>query len=123
MRLSHKTKSAQKSSQTFGQICFFSSELIAGQLNSPANWLQNWLRRPKTQKTTPKDGLKCPEYREEVAEPTGLEPATSDVTGRRSNQLNYDSAIKLLIFKCGPPLLRRLGLVGTEGLEPTTSTL
>lgn len=27
-----------------------------------------------------------------MAEPTGLEPATSDVTGRRSNQLNYDSA-------------------------------
>src|SRR4051794_35095341 len=24
-----------------------------------------------------------------LAEPTGLEPATSDVTGRRSNQLNY----------------------------------
>ena len=24
-----------------------------------------------------------------MAEPTGLEPATSDVTGRRSNQLNY----------------------------------
>ena len=30
----------------------------------------------------------------ELAEPTGLEPATSDVTGRRSNQLNYDSAWK-----------------------------
>ena len=30
-----------------------------------------------------------------MAEPTGLEPATSDVTGRRSNQLNYDSAEKL----------------------------
>jgi hypothetical protein len=30
----------------------------------------------------------------ELAEPTGLEPATSDVTGRRSNQLNYDSAFK-----------------------------
>ena len=29
-----------------------------------------------------------------MAEPTGLEPATSDVTGRRSNQLNYDSASK-----------------------------
>jgi hypothetical protein len=29
-----------------------------------------------------------------VAEPTGFEPATSDVTGRRSNQLNYDSADK-----------------------------
>ena len=25
-----------------------------------------------------------------MAGPTGLEPATSDVTGRRSNQLNYD---------------------------------
>jgi hypothetical protein len=29
-----------------------------------------------------------------MAEPTGFEPATSDVTGRRSNQLNYDSAVK-----------------------------
>ena len=29
-----------------------------------------------------------------LAEPTGFEPATSDVTGRRSNQLNYDSAVK-----------------------------
>lgn len=37
-----------------------------------------------------------------MAEPTGLEPATSDVTGRRSNQLNYDSALSnrsiLLIY-------------------------
>ena len=30
-----------------------------------------------------------------MAEPTGLEPATSDVTGRRSNQLNYDSALNI----------------------------
>ena len=30
-----------------------------------------------------------------MAEPTGLEPATSDVTGRRSNQLNYDSALRI----------------------------
>jgi hypothetical protein len=44
-----------------------------------------------------------------MAEPTGLEPATSDVTGRRSNQLNYDSELKLL--------------VGTNGLEPLTSSL
>jgi hypothetical protein len=34
-----------------------------------------------------------------MAEPTGLEPATSDVTGRRSNQLNYDSAKLFSIFK------------------------
>lgn len=33
-----------------------------------------------------------------MAEPTGLEPATSDVTGRRSNQLNYDSAISKTCF-------------------------
>ena len=46
-----------------------------------------------------------------MAEPTGLEPATSDVTGRRSNQLNYDSAKEL--FR----------LVGTEGFEPPTSSL
>ncbi len=34
-----------------------------------------------------------------MAEPTGLEPATSDVTGRRSNQLNYDSAENLKFSK------------------------
>jgi hypothetical protein len=34
-----------------------------------------------------------------LAEPTGLEPATSDVTGRRSNQLNYDSALKLKLAR------------------------
>ena len=35
---------------------------------------------------------------------TGLEPATSDVTGRRSNQLNYHPA----------------RVVGGEGFEPST---
>ncbi len=29
------------------------------------------------------------DYKERLAGTTGLEPATSDVTGRRSNQLNY----------------------------------
>jgi hypothetical protein len=47
-----------------------------------------------------------------MAEPTGLEPATSDVTGRRSNQLNYDSALS-----------KPNGVIGTVGLEPTTFTL
>ena len=51
-----------------------------------------------------------------MAEPTGLEPATSDVTGRRSNQLNYDSA-RTLNFQVGAYV------VGTEGFEPPTSTL
>ena len=36
-----------------------------------------------------------------MAGPTGLEPATSNVTGWRSNQLNYDpgEAFQILSFK------------------------
>ena len=37
-----------------------------------------------------------------VAEPTGLEPATSDVTGRRSNQLNYVPAAYVRRITQGP---------------------
>ena len=48
-----------------------------------------------------------------MAERTGLEPATSGVTGQHSNQLNYRSALKLL----------KLGLVGAEGFEPPTLAL
>jgi hypothetical protein len=34
-----------------------------------------------------------------MAGTTGLEPATSDVTGRRSNQLNYVPALSRRQFK------------------------
>jgi hypothetical protein len=43
----------------------------------------------------------------QVAEWTGLEPATPGVTGRYSNQLNYHS----------------ITLVGAEGIEPPTFAL
>ncbi len=44
-----------------------------------------------------------------MAEWTGLEPATPDVTGRYSNQLNYHSELR--------------NLVGVVGIEPTTLAL
>jgi hypothetical protein len=45
-----------------------------------------------------------------LAGPTGLEPATSDVTGQRSSQLNYDPAYLVC-------------MVGGTGLEPVTPSL
>ena len=47
-----------------------------------------------------------------VADRTGLEPATSGVTGRHSNQLNYRS--ETLLFAI---------LVGGTGIEPVTLAL
>ena len=46
-----------------------------------------------------------------MADRTGLEPATSGVTGRHSNQLNYRSA---KAFN---------NLVGGTGIEPVTLAL
>ncbi len=52
-----------------------------------------------------------------MADRTGLEPATSGVTGRHSNQLNYRSA-KLTR---GKPLCSKV--VGGTGVEPVTYAL
>ncbi len=47
---------------------------------------------------------------EGVARLTGLEPATSGVTGRHSNRLSYNP-----LFYCN-----QFELVGDDGLEPPT---
>ena len=51
----------------------------------------------------------------ELAEWTGLEPATPGVTGRYSNQLNYHSRLR-----AGS---RPVHLVGADGIEPPTFAL
>ena len=62
-----------------------------------------------------------------MAEWTGLEPATSGVTGQHSNRLNYHSAET---DKFSGPLAasqhfreKPLDLVGTEGIEPPTRSV
>ena len=47
-----------------------------------------------------------------MADRTGLEPATSGVTGRHSNQLNYRSTLMTI---------REVTLADRTGLEPATS--
>jgi hypothetical protein len=59
-----------------------------------------------------------PSFNHLLAERTGLEPATSGVTGRHSNQLNYHS--KLLFTFCKPRCFRWVFMVGDTGLEPVT---
>ena len=56
-----------------------------------------------------------------MAEWTGLEPATSGVTGQHSNRLNYHSAELTMIT--GLKNSRKLFLVGTEGIEPPTRSV
>ena len=57
-----------------------------------------------------------------LAEWTGLEPATSGVTGQHSNRLNYHSAEN---ENCNGHLrcLQYLFVVGAEGIEPPTRSL
>ena len=55
-----------------------------------------------------------------MAEWTGLEPATSGVTGQHSNRLNYHSAEPEIIQG---PIRACNTLVGAEGIEPPTLSL
>ena len=70
---------------------------------------------------------------EKLAEWTGLEPATSGVTGQHSNQLNYHSAFCNFTTRCcwlttasgsdwpsNVHRRNRQNLVGAEGFEPPT---
>lgn len=65
-----------------------------------------------------------------LAGATGLEPATSDVTGRRSNQLNY-APKSILDFRLQISDLKstiripqsEFRMVGGTGIEPATSGL
>ncbi len=59
-----------------------------------------------------------------MADRTGLEPATSGVTGRHSNQLNYRSAAVICLSRNSHILqLNYLKLVGGTGVEPVTYAL
>jgi hypothetical protein len=53
-----------------------------------------------------------------LARATGLEPATSGVTGRRSNQLSYARATGASTY--GAPVAGSSPLVGGDGFEPPT---
>ena len=54
----------------------------------------------------------------DLAGRTGLEPATSDVTGRCSNQLNYRPKPRVLLPKAYVFGKRPLRTLGGEGFEP-----
>ena len=60
-----------------------------------------------------KDALYRLSYSSKMATRKGLEPSTSGVTGRRSNQLNYRAILSIKTAKL------RICLAGAEGFEPS----
>ena len=62
-------------------------------------------RQTMTPGDAPSGGVPSTEHVNREAGATGLEPATSDVTGRRSDQLSYAPAISLA---CRPPFFEGL---------------
>jgi hypothetical protein len=77
-----------------------------------ARWFQNLsavcqrvkLSQPDTGSRSPKTANGGADRQEGMAGTTGLEPATSDVTGRRSNQLSYVPAGRKLFYPSMPAI-------------------
>ena len=58
-----------------------------------------------------------------MAQRTGLEPATPGVTGRYSNRLNYRCASVGVLFRTTFLLRETQEVVGDDGIEPPTLCL
>ena len=69
---------------------------VHGTANLPDFWevdpIQLAGQAPGPSRNRPSPSVKC-DFQKEMARETGLEPATSGVTGRRSNQLSYSPAV------------------------------
>jgi hypothetical protein len=96
----HRSEELERYKHLSPEFSKQTTELIAGKL---VEELENtssgtfWSQSPENEKAAQRTARKTLIIKRLMAEPTGLEPATSNVTGWRSNQLNYDSAVEFLI--------------------------